>query len=242
MIGSCASWFINLLLPECLIPPMCRRRRTWEQEKPIITKSSNQLTLGLEETKLQEKTLTDDITKMKKEVNALAMAAKKTKNGRKPSAAKVDELRKQAEYIMQNLMIKEQERNSIRTILSTTQANLGTMRTYITQKTTFHNLNKTYAAIRGLGLNLEETERMIEQSAQTSDKIAQISTGMNDRLAASVPQNSFNDSISLTLDSMFGVSGENDRQEHTRRSQLDLPYPEVEEETEDEQIQVEVQS
>ena len=229
---SCIGAFISLAIPEFLVPVACRRKKTWAQQQVQIKKASQDLMLGLEESKGRERSLTDEIDKMKREVNAIAKSAKKTTStGKKMSPSKVSELRKQAEYIIQNMLMKESERDAVRTTLNITTTNLGSIRTYITQQETFHNINKTLSAIKHVGLDLEQTEQMIEKSARTADEMREVSSGISDRMAASAPTTNFSDTISTMLDSLFetDTSGMG-----SDRMSSSLPFPEVEDQSEDE--------
>lgn len=201
-----------------------------KEKYDAIKRAAQELEVGLEETKAKEMDLSKEITEMKRAVNQFAIDSRPV-SGRRLASVKIAELRKQAEYVLQNMMIKEQELASITANHNVHRASLGNIRSYISHQETFRNLNRTLEAVKNAGLDLDLTERMIEKSARTADEMRQVSIGITDRLAASAQIDSSIGSERMTemLDALFSVDRDSLYSSSSASSLLShkLPFPEV---------------
>lgn len=198
-----------------------------------MKKASTELMLSLEETKGRETTLTAEINKMKGDVNKLAKIArsKSQHTGKKPSKAKIMELRAQAEFIVTEMTGKEQERDSLRMMLSLWGNNLARMRMFITQQETTRTMDKAMTTIRQVGLDTDTSAAVIEKSARTADEMRDISLRIQDQMQAAAPANDTSERVQNMMSLLFDIDDESAASDRHSNS---LPYPEVEEQTDDE--------
>lgn len=170
-MGGCRSCLSALL-----------ETNNWSQNRGKLVRSRDELHQVIARAKAEEYELNAAIKKLKREVNEIYIAA--SRRNRRPG----DHIRyndgEQREYDskMNDIGLLMAEYKLKTSNLRMYQASYNSVQTFIMQQDTVTKMRETMRAVKDVGINIDDTEMVLETVASTSDRLKMMSESVQDRM------------------------------------------------------------
>lgn len=170
-------------------------RRDWPTERKRFQKTRQELLQSTIESRAAEGDITHMITQLKRQVNEIHITKKAREKAHGKQAEYTDDERRIVQQMVNDIQMHAGELQMKTRYVNLLQKQLNNISTYIMQQDTMHQLKKTMDVVKDVGMNLDDTDLILEETAVTSDRMDAFTASSSDRMTAVLADTATNSNL-----------------------------------------------